>query len=135
MDIEKIKKYDEWNDQKKMLADTDRKLFFKEGEIWWCSLGMNLGEEVYGKGKVFRRPVIVLRKVTGSSCIVIPTTSQEKVGSWYYRIDVDGVVRYVMMHQIRFVTAKRFGSRVSSMSKNEFAELKNAVAKFYGIVS
>jgi len=133
MEKEKSVKYDEWNEQKKKFADTDKKVFFKEGEIWWCSLGMNLGEEVYGKGKLFRRPVLVLRKVTGSSCVVLPTTSQKKSGSWYQKINVDGVERHVMMHQGRFITTKRFESRVSLMSKNEFQELKNAVSKFYGI--
>jgi mRNA interferase MazF len=133
MEKEKLQKYDDWNKQKKKLADGDKKIFFKEGEIWWCSLGMNLGEEVYGKGKLFRSPVLVLRKVTGSSCVVLPTTSQKKSGSWYQSINVDGVERFVMMHQIRFITTKRFESRVASMSQKEFQELKNAVSKFYGI--
>lgn len=133
METEKSSKYDEWNEQKKKLADSDKRIFFKEGEIWWCSLGMNLGEEVYGKGKAFRRPVVVLRKVTGSSCIVLPTTSQKKDGSWYHKIEVDGVVRFVMMHQIKFIATKRFGSRVASMSQKEFQELKNTASKFYGI--
>lgn len=133
MENEKTQKYDEWNEQKKKLSANDKRIFFKEGEIWWCALGMNLGEEVYGKGKVFRRPVLVLRKVTGSLCIVLPTTSQKKSGSWYHQISVDGVERSVMMHQVKFVTTKRFESRITSMSQNEFQELKNAVSKFYGI--
>jgi len=133
MNPEKLEKYDEWNEQKKTLAKKDRQLFFKEGEIWWCSLGMNLGEEVYGKGKVFRRPVVILRKISGTACIVLPTTSQEKTGTWYHGIVVDGVRRFVMMHQIRFVTTKRFESRIASLPKDEFVELKNAAGKFYGI--
>lgn len=52
MEKEKLQKYDEWNKEKKKISDIDKKVFFKEGEIWWCSLGINLGEEVYGKGKL-----------------------------------------------------------------------------------
>lgn len=43
------------------------KLFFKQGDIWWCSIGMNLGEEIFGKGKKFTRPVLVFKKFTSNS--------------------------------------------------------------------
>ena len=85
------KKYDEWNTFKKELSGKDSKIFFKEGELWWASLGYNLGEEVYGKGSNFMRPVIVIRKLTGNTCVAIPLTSKEKTGSWYYSFEVEGV--------------------------------------------
>lgn len=129
------KDFDAWNKKKKSLDCQDRKILFKEGEVWWCSIGLNLGEEVYGKGKEFRRPVVVLRKLTGTSGVVLPLTSQKKSGTWYQRIQFDDKERYVMMHQIRMVSTKRFESRMASMSKGEFLELKNAVGKFYDILA
>ena len=56
-------KYDQWNNVKKELANREEKFFFKEGEIWWVSLGQNLGTESYGKGDTFRRPVLVIKKL------------------------------------------------------------------------
>ncbi len=44
-------KIDLWNKQSNVV--------FKPGDIWWCSLGMNLGEEMFGKGTKFRRPVML----------------------------------------------------------------------------
>ena len=45
------KDFDQWNIKKKKHDTSKRYLFFKEGEIWWCSLGVNVCEEVYGKGR------------------------------------------------------------------------------------
>jgi UDP-N-acetylbacillosamine transaminase len=70
--------YDNWNEKKKSIAKDVKKIFFKEGEIWWVTLGLNVGEETYGKGDNFRRPVLIFRKLTGSSCVVLPLTSKEK---------------------------------------------------------
>ena len=36
---------------------------FNEGEIWWCSIGENVGMEISGKGSYFRRPVLIIRKL------------------------------------------------------------------------
>ncbi len=129
-----MENFDEWNALKQKLNKKETKVFFKEGEIWWVSIGQNIGEETYGKGGNFRRPVIVFRKLTGNSCIAIPLTSTEREGSWYFKFEVDDIVRYAMMHQSRILSTKRFESRIATMSEKEFKELKNAVGKFYNIL-
>ena len=60
---------------------------FHEGEIWWCSIGLNVGDEVFGKGPQFTRPVLIFKKFTGSSFLGIPLTSKVKSGSWYIPVD------------------------------------------------
>jgi UDP-N-acetylbacillosamine transaminase len=125
--------FDGWNKLKKELHEKETKILFKEGEIWWVSLGQNIGEESYGKGEKFRRPVIIFRKLTGSSCIAIPLTSKERLGTWYFTFEVEGVKKYAMMHQMKMLSSKRFESRMTTMPEKEVEELKNAVAKFYNI--
>jgi hypothetical protein len=34
-----------------------------EGDIWWASVGENVGSEINGKSKLFFRPVVILRKL------------------------------------------------------------------------
>ena len=132
-------KFDIWNNLKKILSkktDTSilgNKKLFKEGEIWWASIGYNLGEEVYGKGPNFRRPIIVFRKLTSSSCIAIPLTSKIKDGNWYHKFEMDGELRFAMMHQMRILSTVRFESRMSTMSQKDIVALKNAVGVFYNI--
>jgi mRNA-degrading endonuclease toxin of MazEF toxin-antitoxin module len=129
-----MENFDTWNNLKKNLDKNEVKILFKEGEIWWASIGQNIGEETYGKGSKFRRPVIVFRKLTSNSCIAIPLTSQEKEGSWYFTFTIDNTTQSAMMHQSRILSTKRFESRMSTMPEKEFKELKNAVGKFYNIL-
>jgi mRNA interferase MazF len=128
-----IKDFDKWNEKKKELDENKRNLLFKEGEIWWCSLGVNVGEEVYGKGKGFRRPVIILKKMSHNSCVVMPTTTQKREGTWYHHLNVQNKNRFVLMHQVRFISANRLYVRESTLSKNEFEELKKSVAHLLGL--
>ena len=45
------KDFDSWNEAKKGLDSYDVFLPIKEGEVWWCSIGMNIGIEMCGKGQ------------------------------------------------------------------------------------
>lgn len=125
--------FDAWNIKKQELDRNKRELLFKEREIWWCSIGKNIGEEVYGKGKGFRRPVVIFRKLTGNSCLAIPTTTKPRTGSWYHHFKVAGKERWAMMHQMRFISANRLWLRESSLSAGEFSELKKSVAGLLGL--
>lgn len=40
--------------------------FFREGEVWFCALGVNVGFEQDGRGGSFLRPVIISRNLTMS---------------------------------------------------------------------
>lgn len=56
------KDFDKWSRNKKLLEEhAYAQLSFHEREIWWCSLGLNLGDEQDGKHQDFERPVLVLR--------------------------------------------------------------------------
>jgi mRNA interferase MazF len=127
------KDFDSWNENKKKLNSTKRDLLFKEGEIWWCSIGMNIGEEVYGKGINFRRPVIIFKKLSHNSCIVIPTTTQSRMGTWYHHLNVNLKDRWAMMNQIKFISANRLFVRESFIPESDFIELKKSVATLLGL--
>ena len=46
-----LKEFDKWNELKKKLHNSEKpkKFYFREREIWWCSLGLNIGFEEDGK--------------------------------------------------------------------------------------
>jgi mRNA interferase MazF len=94
---------------------------------------LNIGEEVYGKGSSFRRPVVILKKLSHNSCVVIPTTTKIRIGSWYHHLNIVQKDRWVMIHQIRFISANRLYVRESVLLPNEFAELKKSVAELLGL--
>jgi PemK-like, MazF-like toxin of type II toxin-antitoxin system len=80
--------FDAWNIQKQAIHAAARWPIFREGQVWWCALGVNVGSEVYGKGPQRTRPVIVLRKLSRESCIVVPVTSVQptRLSDWYHPI-------------------------------------------------
>ena len=51
--------YYDWMVVKDDIQDKKRLHNFKEWEIWWCSIGENVGVEINGKGSHFMRPVII----------------------------------------------------------------------------
>jgi mRNA interferase MazF len=127
------KDFDEWNGVKKKLNTQRRDLLFKEGEIWWCSLGLNIGEEVYGKGRSFRRPVVILKKLSHNSCVVMPTTTKQHRGTWYHHLNIGKKDRWIMLNQIRFISANRLYVRESILLPGDFTEMKKSVAELLGL--
>ncbi len=119
-----IEKFDAWNTDKKSIAVTENNPFFNEGEIWWCVTGLNIGHELNGKGEHFRRPVLVIKKLTSDSCIVIPITMKKKGGSWFIHISINGEDRWAVLHQIRMVSTKRFQRYVATLSEADLAAVK-----------
>ena len=53
--MEKNKNFDKWNELKKKLhiSEKAKDFYFREREIWWCSLGVNIGFEQDGKNDLF----------------------------------------------------------------------------------
>lgn len=45
------KDFDKWNELKKKIdaKEEETRLFFRDGEVWWVSLGVNIGFEMNGK--------------------------------------------------------------------------------------
>jgi mRNA interferase MazF len=118
------KDFDRWNEQKKLLNTKNEKFFFKEGEIWWCSIGMNVGAESYGKGQTFNRPVLVLKRLSSDSFIGIPLSTKPKIGSWYVQVIFLGEKSIALLHQIKMFSASRFQRRMAKLNNEDFARVK-----------
>lgn len=120
------KDFDKWNEKKKnvdLSTDSD-KIYFKEGQIWWCSFGLNIGSESYGKGENFRRPILVVKKLSSDLCIALPLTSKEKNGSWFLDITLQGEKRWVMLYQIKMLDKKRFYLKIGELDNKDFNRVK-----------
>ena len=123
--MEDLKIYDEWNGVKKELQRELPKVeYFKERQIWWCSLGQNLGSETYGKGKFFRRPILVIKKLSNDLCVAVPLTSREKTGSWFIDITIGGSKKWAMLHQIRALNKKRLYVKIGELDDADFKKVK-----------
>jgi mRNA interferase MazF len=118
-------KYNNWNIKKQEIQFSDiEESYFKEGDIWWCSLGQNIGNESYGKGNDYRRPILVIRKLSENLCIALPLTSKRKTGTWFTDILLDGESRCVMLYQIRTLNRKRFQRKMGEVGFEDFIQVK-----------
>jgi mRNA interferase MazF len=85
-----IQNFDDWNIKKKNLQFLDNsyghELYFKVGDVWWCSVGLNIGKESFGKGADFRRPVLIIKKLSAELYIVLSLTTKYKVGTWFTNV-------------------------------------------------
>jgi mRNA interferase MazF len=121
----------EWCCLKVILAFKRSPVVFKQGDIWWCSLGMNIGEEVYGKGARYTRPVLIFKKLTTNSFIGLPLTSQSKQGTWYVQVNIHDKISQVMLNQTRILDKRRLISRLGTLDDNDFKRVKERFLDFF----
>lgn len=117
------KNFDSWNNVKKQLDSLEKDFLFKERELWWCSVGVNIKHEIDGKGSAFRRPILVVRKLSRTMFFGIPTTTQIKEGSWYVPITLRGKTMQVIISQARVFHVNRFESRMGMLDWKDFNEV------------
>ena len=79
------KKFDEWNNIKQKLHNKKSKIIIpKNREIYWASIGVNVGFEQDGKGEIFSRPVLVVKRYSKNLFFGVPLSTQIKEGSFFY---------------------------------------------------
>lgn len=120
-----MKDYDRWNDEKKEIEKRLHIPLFGEREIWWCSLGVNLGHETDGTSEDFERPVCVLRKFNKDTFLGLPLSSTVKSSKYYHPLAQHGIGGAINLSQGRLLSAKRLRRRLGRMSNEEFELLKN----------
>lgn len=114
-----------------LLKDNQSTYLFKEGDIWWCSIGINVGVEIYGKGPDFSRPIVVFKKFNTNSFLGIPLTTQLKNGKWYAVIEFAGKERRAILSQVRVFDAKRLIRKMGMLSSNDFKNIQLKFIDFY----
>ena len=131
MNFDEYEKICFWCGVKASLIHKEKRIPLRQGEIWWCNLGMNVGEESYGKGSRFTRPVLILKKLTGNSFLGLPLTSKKKEGSWYAPIVIGENQRWVMLNQARILDGKRLVEHLGTIGIADFEAVKEKFHNLY----
>lgn len=122
-----FKDFDNWNENKKLLQEEKKEVFFYEREIRWCFIGVNLGNEIDGKSDNFERPVLVFKKFNNTTLWILPLTGKPKYGKYYYSFFWKNRNQSVVLSQLKLISVKRLGRRMGVLNKKEFSKIK---AKF-----
>lgn len=125
------KDFKSWSNKKESINYSEKEIpYFTEREIWWCSLGVNVGVEIDGKHEEFLRPVIVLRKFNKFMTLVIPITSKTQNNKYYFNIFSEyGKMYKTCLSQIRTISTKRFFRKIDIVSRESHYELIKKVTK------
>jgi mRNA interferase MazF len=119
------KDFDRWNGEKKSLHLFAKEfLIFHEREIWWCSLGLNLGDEEDGKNEYYERPVLVIKKFNNRIAWVLPMSSKIKEGPYYHTLKYGDTVSCIILSQLRLLSIKRFRRHITKVPSNQFLLIK-----------
>ena len=123
-----MKDFDRWNEIKKEHENLLGRRFYKPREIWWCSLGINIGFEQCGTGIRFDRPVLILKSFSKNTCLVIPLTTSNKENKYSIPIGLIKNKRSrLLISQIRIIDTKRLINRITILDKHTFKEIRKTI--------
>ena len=124
------KDFCEWGNLKKKINSIKRSPTFNEREIWWCSIGLNVGHEEDGKSSLFSRPVLVVRKFNRHIFLGLPlTTSIKDHHKFYFRINFKEKEQSVIMSQMRVLESKRLTKMKGKLSMSQFNNIGNILSE------
>lgn len=118
------KDFDIWNNLKKNLEKQTRETYAYPREIWWCSLGINLGAEMDGKNENFERPVIVMRVYNKETMVVLPLTTKPRDDKFHHKIKTEEKTVWAKLTQSRVISNKRLLRKVDVLDEQSFNLLK-----------
>ncbi len=122
-----MKNFDNWNEIKKHTEQNKVKFGIKQRDIYWAKIGMNIGNEEYGKGKDFVRPLIIIRQLTHDLFIGVPTTTSDKENNDYFhninyidKITKKYIDSSAMILQQKVFSKKRLLNKIGTVDSDNF---------------
>lgn len=104
-------------------------IYIHEREIWWASLGLNIGYEQDGKNENFERPVLIIKKFNRFLVWIIPLTSTGKNNPYYYQFSVEK--SHLVLSQIKTISTKRLLRYTKKISQKEFETILDKIKNLF----
>ena len=119
------KDFDNWNEKKKHIHKDKKAPFYHERELWWCALGVNIGSEQDGSGEEYYRPILVLKGLSGQTCVAIPLTTSTSKHPLRPSIGlVEDQEAHALLSQIRVIDTKRLIRKIGYLDKKIFEQIR-----------
>jgi len=128
------KDFDNWNAKKKIIDNGEKHILPNKKEVWWSSIGLNIGCEEDGKNGDFERPVLVIKVFSDEVFLGIPITSADKVDKkYYFPVSCNGKSCFLILSQIRLFSTKRLSRKMGEINSDEFSGMKVILKKVIGL--
>ncbi len=122
------KDFDRWNKKKKRLDQGERRPDFHEREIWWCSIGVNVGSEQHSQTNDFSRPVVIIRRFTRDLFLGVPLTTKTKDAvAFRFRFVVGDIENDALVLQMRAYDNRRLIRKIGTVPEDVFAGFVAAI--------
>ena len=121
------KDFDTWNKENKRVHASETNKLYHERQVWWCSLGANIGFEQDGTGDDYQRPVLILRGISRNTCYIVPLTTSTQKHKLRIRIGlVDGKQATALISQIKLIDTKRLVNKLGFIDQKAFVLVRKA---------
>jgi mRNA-degrading endonuclease toxin of MazEF toxin-antitoxin module len=125
-----FKDFVNWIQQKIRIHVNSKNIVFKEKQVWWCSVGINVGVDIDGKNDKFNRPVLIVKKFNRKQFWGIPLTSKIKQeNELYFELKTKGRISYVCLSQLRVMDSKRLNNLIFQMDEHIFTQVRSSVIR------
>jgi len=122
------KDFNKWNEKKKEFYLSGENKFYRPRDIWWCSMGINIGVESDGKGGDYGRPVLILRGFNKESFLGVVLTGKKRRGRYYIYLGVvEGREASANLSQIRLFDTKRLVNKMTKLNEEKFDKIRKTV--------
>ena len=125
-----------YTDENNIKKEIDKKQssnvpYFYEREVWWCSLGLNVGWEQDGKNGLYSRPVVIIKIFTRELLWGIPLTTKERQGKHYHQYKYQNKVYTAILSQLRGLSTRRLIRKVGKVPETDFNKMKKRLINLF----
>jgi len=122
--------YNNWNKLKQNINKKNKIIYFREGQIWYINMWINIWYEEDWKKENYSRPVLILKKFSKDTFLWVSTTSISKKWKFYYNIwKIKWIENFLILSQIRLYSSKRLLSHIWWISIEESKIIKKKISK------
>lgn len=122
------KDFNGWNNKKKYINEREISPFYHERELWWCTLGINVGFEQDGSDIEYRRPVLILKGLSRQTCLVVPLTTSAHTHKLRPSIGlVEDKKACALLSQMKVIDTKRLVRKIGNLDKKIFDNIRKTV--------
>ena len=119
-----LKSFEDWIKKKRVLHEkVSLPPLFKEREVWWVSVGVNVGFEEDGKNDNFVRPVLVVRKFNREMFLGVPMSTKLKDNQYYLKVTLREEIVSVLISQLRVFSSKRIWNKLGELDTKDYASV------------
>ncbi len=125
-----VKDFDRWNRYKQLLDATQANVYYRTREVWWCSIGVNIGREQDGHHERFERPVLVLRRFNSGLFWGVPISTKLKPTNPYYlAFKHEDELYSAIISQMRIFDTRRLVRKLYTLDQFNYAKIKSNVIR------